>query len=78
MVAERQIISADVLSRVLTLPAMFAHQELEVVIYPANPESARAVQEARDLELINANAEHLNAGAEENLLFQADIWADRD
>ena len=33
----------------------------------------RAARDNRDIENINANAEYLNAGAEENLEFQADI-----
>lgn len=32
----------------------------------------------RDIEIINANADYLNAGAEENLEFQADIWEDEE
>ena len=50
-------------------------------IHSINTPSKSAIQEARnkhDLEIINANAEYLNAGAEENLEFQADIWEDEE
>ncbi len=37
---------------------------------------AKAERDRHDVEIINANAEYLNQGAEENLEFQADIWED--
>ena len=40
--------------------------------------AARAERDRRDIEIINANAAYLNAGAEENLEFQADIWEDEE
>ena len=39
----------------------------------ADETAARAARERRDIEIINANA-----GAEENLEFQADIWEDEE
>ena len=32
----------------------------------------------RDIEIINANAAYLNAGAEENLEFPTDVWEDEE
>ena len=40
--------------------------------------AARAERDRRDIEIINANAAYLHAGAEENLEFQADIWEDEE
>jgi DNA-damage-inducible protein J len=37
----------------------------------------REARDRRDIELINAHADRINAGAEENLEFQADIWEDQ-
>lgn len=37
-----------------------------------------AGRDRRDIEIISANADYLNAGAEENLEFQADIWEDEE
>jgi DNA-damage-inducible protein J len=37
----------------------------------------REARDKRDIELINANADRINAEAEENLEFQADIWEDQ-
>jgi hypothetical protein len=36
MLAERQIVSADVLAKVLTLPRAFEHHKLEVVVWPVD------------------------------------------
>ena len=44
----------------------------------ADEAAARAERDRRDIEIINANAAYLNAGAEENLEFQADIWEDEE
>ena len=44
----------------------------------ADETAARAARDRRDIEIINANAAYLNAGAEENLEFQADIWEDEE
>ena len=44
----------------------------------ADVAAARAERDRRDIEIINANAAYLNAGAEENLEFQADIWEDEE
>ena len=41
-------------------------------------DSVKAARDRRDIEIINANAAYLNAGAEENLEFQADIWEDEE
>ena len=41
----------------------------------------REEKEARDkhfIEVVNANADYFNEGAEENLEFQADIWEDEE
>ena len=42
------------------------------------PEAELEARNKRDIEIINENAEYLNAGAEENLEFQADIWENED
>ena len=44
----------------------------------ADETAARAARDRRDIEIINANAAYLNAGAEENLEFHADIWEDEE
>ncbi len=44
-------------------------------------EKLREEKEARDkhfIEVVNANADYFNEGAEENLEFQADIWEDEE
>lgn len=39
-------------------------------------QSDEELRKAHDIAVINANADYLNQGAEENLEFQADIWED--
>lgn len=45
---------------------------------PEDSTDEAAKRDRRDIKIINANADYLNAGAEENLEFQADIWEDEE
>jgi hypothetical protein len=70
MLAERQIISADILSRFVTLPKGFAHRQLEVFIYPLDDTEERQARGRHDTDIINAHADLINAQVAETLLFQ--------
>lgn len=58
--------------------ARFIAQQPEDATDSTDESAARAERDRRDIEIINANADYLNAGAEENLEFQADIWEDEE
>ena len=58
--------------------ARFIAQQPDDGADSADEAAAKAERDRRDIEIINANAAYLNAGAEENLEFQADIWEDEE
>lgn len=58
--------------------ARFIAQQPEDAADSTDETAVRAERDRRDVEIININADYLNAGAEENLEFQADIWEDEE
>ena len=52
----------------------FMEQQNGNVPLGGTSEAQRQERNRRELEIINANSDRLNAGAEENIEFQADLW----
>lgn len=69
-------LSRDVLTRIDKLAGTKASRSafIEAVLRDYLKKRARAAIEARDLALINANADKLNAAAEETMQYQARTW----
>ena len=69
-------LSHEVLTRIdkLAGPKSSRSAFIEAVLRDYLKKRARAAIEARDLALINANADKLNAEAEDAMQFQARIW----
>jgi hypothetical protein len=72
------IVDNDELANALLVVLRNMKDVVSVSMSPIPEAQAREIRDKRDIELINANADRINAGAEENLEFQADVGADKE
>ncbi|MBQ9539584.1 MAG: hypothetical protein IJU95_09970 [Treponema sp.] len=69
---------AQKMRTVIQFTRFIAQQPEEEAEFLAAAPQIPAVHDQHDIQIINTNAEYLNAGAEENLEFQADIWEEEE
>ncbi|MDR0908175.1 MAG: hypothetical protein LBM77_00260 [Spirochaetaceae bacterium] len=66
MLAERQIVNADVLAQLFKLPTAFAHQRIEVIMYPVM-QTEDEVSPARSIDPVTAKLNEVYAHEDSSL-----------